>query len=59
VVATSSALSLFSVDDDTYAITKCAYCNQIVKNLCTLRMAANLVQSNVAFFYWNQGEEFK
>lgn len=58
IVAFQEHISLFSVDEDIYAMTRCPYCDRVVKNICSVDMADKLISADVKFFSWNDGEHF-
>lgn len=58
IVAFPDHMSLFSVDEDIYAISRCPYCERVVKNTCDLEMTGKLIDIGVTFFSWNDGEYF-
>jgi hypothetical protein len=56
LVAMPEFLSLFVVDDDIYAFTRCPYCDRVTKNDCDLDVATALIDRGVKLFNWNDGE---
>jgi len=55
IVAFVDHISLFSIDNDVYAISRCPYCDRIVKNSCDVEMKNQLSNAGVIFFNWNDG----
>lgn len=57
VVAIPEFLSLFVVDDDIYAMSRCPYCDRVTKNNCEMDVAEVLMERGVTLFNWNDGEK--
>jgi hypothetical protein len=49
-------LSLFVIDDDLYASTRCPYCDRVIKNNCEIEVAELLIEQGVKLFNWNDGD---
>lgn len=58
LVALPEHISIFSIDEEIYAITRCPYCDRVTKNSCDIAMAETLMSFGVKFFDWNEGESF-
>ena len=58
IVGLPEFISIFTVDDDIYVITRCPYCDRITKNECSFDMAEHLLESGAIIFNWNDGESF-
>lgn len=56
MIAASHHISLFTVDNDIYAFSRCPYCERITKNNCDLEIAEHLIEKNVKLFNWNDGD---
>jgi hypothetical protein len=56
LVAMPNLLSLFVIDDDLYAITRCPYCDRVIKNNCEIEVAELLIEQGVKLFNWNDGD---
>lgn len=57
IVAVPDLISLFVVDDDIYAMSRCPYCDRVAKNDCDMDVAEVLIERNVNLFNWNDGEK--
>jgi hypothetical protein len=57
IVAIPEFLSLFVVDDDIYAMSRCPYCDRVTKNNCDMDVAEVLIERGVTLFNWNDGEK--
>jgi hypothetical protein len=59
LVVLSEQLSLFLVDEEIYGLSRCPYCDRVMKNKCTLDVAQSLLELEVKIFSWNDGEEYE
>ena len=57
IVAEENCLSVFIIDRDIYAITRCVYCDRVLTQSVPLNLVPNLAGRGVKVFYWNDGSE--
>lgn len=56
LVAMPKHISMFTIDDDIYAFSRCPYCQRVMKNNCDIDIAEHLIERGVKLFDWNDGD---
>lgn len=52
-----SSLSVFVIDGDFFAMTRCVFCDRIINNSLTKKVALALFWEDIKIFDFNTGEQ--
>ncbi len=53
----NDSLSIFVIDKDFFAITRCIFCDRTIRDYISKEVAIKLFWENIKIFYFNTGEQ--
>jgi hypothetical protein len=56
-IMNNDSLSIFVIDKDFFAITRCIFCDRTIRDYISKEVAIKLFWENIKIFYFNTGEQ--